>query len=143
MCPQRSSVVQAKLWTDEGTTMDSTARPTTDSRQPPGPRGLPLIGGLVPLWRDPLGNLLRGTRDYGDIVRLGAVGPAQLYLLNNPEYIRHVLIENHRNYGKGNLAGVFKALVGDGLPMAEGETWHRQRRLMQPAFHQKQVDGFV
>src|SRR5262245_49932110 len=110
---------------------------------PPGPRGVPFVGGLLTFSRDPLGALLRTTREYGDFVCLGDAGRHKLFLLNHPQYVRHVLTENHRNYGKGNLAAVFKAIVGEGLPMAEGEAWQRSHRLIQPAFHRERIGRFT
>ena len=73
---------------------------------PPGPKGLPFIGSLLPLTFDVLGFLTDISHRYGDVVRfrlLGNVG----YLLNHPDHIEHVLRSNHRNFlkDKGTHAG--------------------------------------
>src|SRR2546430_5684981 len=34
---------------------------------------------------------------------------------------------------------IFRPLLGRGLVLNEGESWLRQRRLMQPAFHRKRL----
>jgi cytochrome P450 len=51
-----------------------------------------------------------------------------------------VLVDNNRNYTKGTSSNeVFKKVVGEGLLTSEGETWRKQRRMMQPAFHQTRL----
>jgi len=59
----------------------------------------------------------------------------QQIILNEPEGIRHVLIENAGNYRR--TASVGRALgpvVGRGLFLAEGSDWRHQRRMLAPAF---------
>lgn len=56
----------------------------------PGPRGLPFLGVLPGLRRDPLGTLIRAARDYGDVVALPA-GPRRVYLVSHPDHVRRVL----------------------------------------------------
>ena len=45
-----------------------------------------------------------------------------------------MLQDNQGNYWRGRAIQKVKPLLGDGLPMIDGELWQRQRRLMQPAF---------
>ena len=45
-------------------------RPTPAKGSVPGPRGLPLLGVLLDLVRDPLGSLLAAAREYGGVVAL-------------------------------------------------------------------------
>jgi cytochrome P450 len=91
------------------------------------------------LLRDPLSFFLTLTRQYGDVVCYRPA-PEPAYLVNHPDYIRHVLVDNNRNYSKATYINqMFKATVGDGLLTSEGETWLRQRRLMQPAFSQQSL----
>jgi cytochrome P450 len=62
------------------------------------------------------------------------VGRQQI-ILNAPSGIRHVLIENAGNYRR--TASIFRLLgpvLGNGLFLAEGEDWRRQRRAVAPAF---------
>lgn len=62
------------------------------------------------------------------------------FLINKPEYIEHVLVTNHRNYGKSHFARrMLGPLLGDGLLISEGEFWRRQRRIAAPAFHRKHI----
>jgi cytochrome P450 len=98
------------------------------------------------LLRDPLSFFLTLTRQYGDVVCYRPA-PEPAYLINHPDYIRHVLVDNNRNYSKGTYINqMFKNTVGDGLLVSEGDSWLRQRRLMQPTFNQgrlARLDGLI
>src|SRR4051794_24418955 len=104
----------------------------------PGPRGMPLFGSIFDVWRDPLGFLLRGARDHGDVVRF-RFGPYDYLLLNDPEVVRHVLVENARAYRKSKSYDALRLVLGNGLVTSEGDFWRRQRKLAQPAFHKKRM----
>jgi cytochrome P450 len=109
---------------------------------PPGPPGVPILGNAVDALRDPIALFCAGTADYGDIVGFHMLN-MRYVLVNAPDAIRHVLVENPKNYTKSrNYAGL-KVLLGEGLLTAEGETWRRQRKLMQPAFHRERIASFV
>src|SRR5258708_9751788 len=91
--------------------------------------------------RDPL-MLFKGiASQYGDIVCYRPA-PEPAYLLNHPDYVRHVLVDNNRNYTKATSSNLlFNKVVGNGLLTSEGETWRRQRRRMQPAFHRTRLEN--
>ena len=69
------------------------------SELPPGPKGLPFIGCLFDFSKDALGFLKRSADEYGDIVYY-KVGPRKIYLLNNPENIKEVLVTHNSNFLK-------------------------------------------
>ena len=111
-------------------------------RLPPGPRGHWLWGSLLDFQADPLRAYTEAARQYGDIVRFRS-GPWHSYLVTHPDYVKHVLQDNHRNYNKGALSDAYlKPLLGQGLITSEGDFWLRQRRLMQPAFHKQRLAHF-
>jgi cytochrome P450 len=57
-------------------------------------------------------------------------------LVNAPDGIRHVLVDNAANYQKSPLARqLLEPALGCGLITSEGETWRRHRRIMAPAFN--------
>jgi len=86
------------------------------------------------------------AEEYGDIVRYRPA-PDTAYLINHPDYVRHVLVDNNRNYSKETRSNqIFDTVVADGLLTSEGETWRKQRRLMQPSFHHSRLaplDGMI
>jgi len=106
--------------------------------RPPGPRGLPILGSLLDIRRDPTGVFLRAALRYGEVVHF-TVGPRQGYLITNPADVRHVLQDNARNYQKSPLYQKLRMHLGNGLLTSEGEFWLRQRRIAQPAFHRERV----
>jgi cytochrome P450 len=111
------------------------------AERPPSPPGLPLLGSLLAARRDPLGFLLSLARDYGDITYY-RIGIYTGYLVVHPDYIRHILQLNHQNYSKENYDyEMLKPVLGEGLLTSNGDHWLRQRRLIQPAFHQQHIAG--
>jgi cytochrome P450 len=81
-------------------------------------------------------------RQYGDFVRF-RVGPYAVYMLVHPDFVKHVLQDNNRNYSKGKFYDAFKPVVGDGLLTSEGDTWRHQRRIANPSFQHAHIHGFV
>jgi cytochrome P450 len=75
---------------------------------------------------------------YPDIFRSGLLG-FSAYVIHHPEFIRHVLSRNNRNYVKFEKYRYLKLIGGNGLVTNEGESWVRQRRLVQPAFNQTAI----
>jgi cytochrome P450 len=114
----------------------------TTSGYPPGPRGKPLFGHLFAFRRDPIGFLMSITRDYGDIVHF-RVGPRNVFLFNHPDYIKDVLVTHNRNFIKSRGLERTKFLLGEGLLTSEGDFHHRQRRLIQPAFHRQRIAAYA
>jgi len=108
---------------------------------PPGP-GSGFTRSLLGFRRDPLGFLVSLANRYGDVVYFKLVGPQGIYLINNPEYIKDILVTNSRNFTKSRGLEVAKRFLGEGLLTSEGEFHRRQRRLAQPAFHQQRIDSY-
>ena len=117
------------------------ARATSDSsprekRTPPTPTG----SNIRQLVRDPLNFFQSITAQYGDIVCYRPA-PDPAYLINHPDYVRHVLLDNNRNYSKATHSNmIFNKVIGEGLLTSEGEVWRKQRRMMQPAFHHTRLE---
>jgi cytochrome P450 len=97
---------------------------------------------MLAFWRDPPGFLLTLAREHGDVARF-RWGRSDEYLLNNPEYVRRVLVTEQRSFMKGQALQEAKRILGEGLLTSEGELHLRQRRLMQPLFHPRRVDGYA
>jgi cytochrome P450 len=107
-----------------------------ERRLPPIPRS-----SVRELVRDPLNYFLSITRQYGDIICYRPA-PDTAFLINHPDYIQHVLVENARNYSKDTYTNsAFKKAIGDGLINLEGDAWLERRRLMQPAFHHMRLEA--
>lgn len=80
---------------------------------------------------------------YGDICRVMTQSRANDSLvIHDPDDIRHVLLTNRGNYVKGVGLERVRVLLGNGLIVNDGESWSRQRRMMQPVFHSQVIRGF-
>ncbi len=107
-------------------------------RHPPGPRGLPVLGMLLAIRRNPTAVFMDAARRFGDVAYL-KIGPRRGYLLTNPADVRHVLQDNAANYRKSPLYDKLRQSLGNGLLTSEGAFWLRQRRIAQPAFHRQRI----
>jgi cytochrome P450 len=95
---------------------------------------------------DPSEDLLRWMNDqfdrFGSIYRASVYG-TDMYVVSDPEYVDHVLRINWRNYKKGLAIKRIGFLLGNGLMVSEGEFWKSQRRMVQPAFHDKAIGALI
>lgn len=106
-----------------------------------GPRGSFPGGNLPELRRDWLGTLTRWAQTYGDFVPFRA-GPLRAVLLAHPDQVEEVLVANARHVVKSPILRTARRLLGRGLLTSEGELWRRQRRLVQPAFLRRRIEGY-
>jgi unspecific monooxygenase len=78
-----------------------------------------------------------------DIIRGRFLGRSS-FILNTPDTIRHVLVDNYENYTRTPAAiRVLRPVLGEGLLIAEGRAWKHQRRTLAPAFTPRAVATFV
>jgi cytochrome P450 len=91
-------------------------------------------------------DLLRWLNDqfdrFGSIYRASIYG-TDVYVVSDPEHVDHVLRMNWRNYKKGQAIKRIGFLLGNGLMVSEGEFWKSQRRMIQPAFHDKAIGALI
>lgn len=108
--------------------------------QPPGPEQ---AFSLHDLRREPLTFISDMVARYGSIVQYKA-GDWLVVFLNEPRYVRHILQTNWRNYTKEGTPDflMLRPMLGDGLLTSEGDSWLRQRRMAQPAFHRARIEAF-
>jgi cytochrome P450 len=117
----------------------STATTLTTPRRASGPTAWPPLGVLPAVRRDALGFLMETFRQHGDVAGYW-LGPLRSHLVSHPDGVQRVLQERARIYTKDHLSySMVRWVVGDGLLTSQGETWLRQRRLAQPAFHRQRL----
>lgn len=109
---------------------------------PPGPRGLPIIGNVLEPRGDAIGYFTKCFRDYGDIVFVRFLG-VPMCLINRPDCIESVLVTQNNNFEKSKDYRALRRVLGNGLLTSEGEFWRRQRKLVQPAFHQARIAAYA
>jgi cytochrome P450 len=87
------------------------------------------------LWGEP-----SYTKPWVSVTGIG--GP--LVIANDPGLIRHVLVDNARNYRMATVRQkILRPILRDGLLTAEGEVWRRSRRAMAPVFTPRHIAGFA
>lgn len=108
-----------------------------------GPKGLPISGNVLAFRRDTLKFIRDAAKEYGDVVHFRFGPKRHVYMLNNPDMIKEVLVTKQAHFRKGKGLQVARAVVGDGILTSEGKKHIRQRRLMQPAFHRDRIAGYA
>jgi hypothetical protein len=107
------------------------------------PKGYPIIGHLAmykymfthPRFYDVLHEM--GQRYSPDgrtwqmtVPRFPGAGSGQVYLINSPDVLQHVLQTNFRNYEKGpNFRSIFQDFLGKGIFSTDGATWKVHRKI--------------
>ena len=91
---------------------------------------------------DPIGLFQYLTRTYGDISHY-KIGRNHIIFLNEPNYIREVLVVQNDNFIKERTVRRTKMLLGEGMITAEGESHRAQRQVAQPAFHRQRIQSYA
>jgi cytochrome P450 len=112
---------------------------TAQPKSIPLTKGLPLVGNLPQLIKNPFGFLKEARNTYGDIYNLN-LGISKILVVNSPRQMQHIFVDNVQNYRKGGaMWDAIRAMLGNGLVVSEGSFWLRQRRMMQPQFHRQRI----
>jgi cytochrome P450 len=106
----------------------------SNSSSVPSIPGLPFLGVLLPIRRNPLEFFSRALREHGDRVQFRVLGRTVL-LLCHPEDIEQVLVKDREIYGRSAEVRALRPLFGNGLLVSEGTLWKSQRAMILPSFH--------
>ncbi|MBF6328274.1 cytochrome P450 [Nocardia transvalensis] len=125
------------------------ARPES-SEGKSAPRPVPRLSlgenltGLRKMRHDQISFLVRSVNDHGDIFRM-RLGGLPAVMVNHPDYLQRVLVDNHQNYDKGNfLYDAARTVMRDGLlANTGGESWRVHRKIMSPSFTRSSVSRFT
>ncbi|HEV7417986.1 MAG TPA: cytochrome P450, partial [Tianweitania sediminis] len=110
----------------------------------PVPRTTPpsLLQMMRIVYRNPLE--LWGEPSYRErwLTVSGVGGP--LLIANDPGLIRHVLVDNAKNYKMATVRqSILRPILRDGLLTAEGAVWKRSRKAMAPVFTPRHNRNFA
>src|ERR1700739_3832199 len=81
------------------------------------------------------------TKTYGKMAHY-RVGPSDIVLVNEPEFIREILITQAGSFIKERTQKRMRILLGEGLITSDGESHKRQRRIAAPAFHRQRIQAY-
>jgi cytochrome P450 len=82
------------------------------------------------------------TKDYGPVLSMNIAGKKYV-ILQDPEFIKHVLSDYHKSYSKFGITKILRLFFGEGLVTSNGELWIKKRRLIQPAFHKQRLSHIL
>jgi cytochrome P450 len=116
---------------------------TRATKTVPSPPTRGFWGNLSQFQTEPFRFLSDVSSQYGDIVKF-RMGPIDFYFLNHPDYIKHILITNRKNYHRDRkFLAEATPFLGQGLLTTDDEVWARLRRIAQPVFHANQMANYA
>lgn len=85
---------------------------------------------LLTMFRDAFGK-------HGDFIHY-QLGSKHSFFVKNPLYVKHILLDKHNNYIKGEQFDAFAPLLGEGvLSVRDHQQWKNQRHTLSSFFHNK------
>jgi unspecific monooxygenase len=109
---------------------------------PRAPDNMTAFGRMLAIRESAIGSW--GQRAYEEDIVRGRFFGRSSFILNAPDAIRHVLVDNYENYVRTPASiRVLRPMLGDGLLIAEGRAWKYQRRTLAPAFTPRAVSTLV
>ena len=122
--------------------MPATRRPLVPPSPPRAPDTMTAFGRMMAMRDSAIGTW--GQRAYEEDIVQGRFFGRSSFILNTPDAIRHVLVDNYENYVRTPAAiRVLRPVLGEGLLIAEGRAWKYQRRTLAPAFTPRAVTPLV
>jgi unspecific monooxygenase len=109
---------------------------------PRAPDNLSTLGRMRLMGVNPIATW--GRRAYEEDVVRGKFFGRSSFILNTPDPIKHVLIDNWENYTRTPTGfRVLRPMLGQGVLVAEGRAWKYQRRTLAPAFTPRAVATLI
>jgi cytochrome P450 len=88
--------------------------------------------------RNPVNYLGELAERDAPVIKLNVLGK-RYHVFQHPDFIKHVLLEQHRSYYKPGHK-LLRMFLGQGLSTTNGAAWLKQRRTMAPAFHRQKLE---
>jgi cytochrome P450 len=68
----------------------------------------------------------------------------EITVVSDPLLAKRLFLDDAESFTRSRWTRrMISPIVGEGLLLAEGEAWRRQRRMLQPAFHHERVASYV
>lgn len=126
----------------EGIDLPLTRQPLVPPTPPRAPDNMTAFGRMRAMRVNPIQTW--GNRAYEEDIVQGRFVGRSSFILNTPDAIKHVLVDNYENYTR-TPAGirVLRPVLGQGVLIAEGRAWKHQRRTLAPAFTPRAVGMLI
>src|SRR5450631_4523453 len=122
--------------------MPATRQPLVAPSPPRAPETMTFFGRMAAMRESVLGSW--GQRAYEEDIIQGRFFGHSSFILNTPDSIKHVLVDNYENYTRTPTGlRVLRPILGEGLLIAEGRAWKHQRRTLAPAFTPRAVATLI
>ncbi len=103
------------------------------------PGALPIVGHLLPYFRDPLA-FMDFSASWGPVVQV-RLGPLDAIMVREPVDIERLVVGEHKRLTKDRTTLTLRRILGEGLLTSHGDTWLRHRKLISPIFQPSNVAG--
>ena len=101
-----------------------------------------LFGSGLEFWKKPIDLMTRLRHQYPDIVRV-RMAHEKVAFVYNPELAKPILQKTNKAFmGYPMVIRSIKSISGNNLFTAQGDEWSEQRKLLQPNFHKRALNGF-
>ncbi|MCV6964662.1 cytochrome P450 [Mycobacterium intermedium] len=112
---------------------------------PPGPKGRPVVGSILPLRRDPFELMSRGSAQYGDIFRI-PLPFLDMVAVTHPDLVHEFMDEPTGRFSRYSPVSPLLPIIGANSIMLEGPRLRERRQMLTPMFtrrHQTQIAEIV
>lgn len=110
---------------------------------PPGPKGLPFVGNLLPVLTNRLEFLEECKDEYGDVV-VRTVGRQETYVLTHPDHISRVLVQEDDKFGKADFGGIdVEQSCGSVVIDPKEYPWKERFENLAPAFSREKIERYA
>jgi len=117
-------------------------KPLVPPRPPRAPDDMTIIGQMAAMRHNVI-STWRARAYQDEIIQSRFLG-RNTFVVNQPDAIRHVLVDNYENYTRTPPAyRVLRPVLGQGVLIAEGRAWKHQRRTVAPAFTPRAVATLI
>src|SRR5215204_6449390 len=122
--------------------MRLTRQPLVPPSPPRAPNNMTAFGRMAAMRESAIGAW--GQRAYEEHIVKGRFFGRSSFILNAPDAIRHVLVDNYENSTRTPVGiRVLRPILGEGLLISEGRAWKHQRRTLAPAFTPRAVSTLI
>lgn len=97
---------------------------------------------IINFAKDPIGFLDKQFEVFGDFFKV-KLFTRNMIATRSPHWMDQVFVKNQKKYEKDFSMEQISIALGKGLLTNTGESWFKQRRLAQPAFYKKRLEGLV